>query len=71
MVKMIVSDLDGTLVRNDQTISNKTTEVFRKCAEAGIRIVLASARPPRMTKNLMPEDIDIDVIINYNRRAGV
>ncbi len=66
MVKMIVSDLDGTLVRNDQTISNKTTEVFRKCAEAGIRIVLASARPPRMTKNLMPEDIDIDVIINYN-----
>ncbi len=66
MVKMIVSDLDGTLVRTDQTISEKSIHVFRKCAEAGIRIILASARPPRMTKNLMPEDVKTEVIINYN-----
>lgn len=66
MVKMIVSDIDGTLLRSDQTISRYLIEVLKKCQRAGIRIVLASARPPRMTRNLCPTDFRIDAFINYN-----
>lgn len=66
MVKMIVTDIDGTLLRYDQTVSDKTVEVLNKCKELGIKIVFASARPPRTTKYLMPEYFCIDAIINYN-----
>ena len=43
-VKMIVTDLDGTLLRTDKTISEQTRQTLRKCREAGIKVVYATAR---------------------------
>ncbi len=45
MIKMLTIDLDGTLLRNDKTISNKTVETLQKAEKQGIKIVLASGRP--------------------------
>lgn len=45
MIKMLAIDLDGTLLRNDKTISNKTVETLQKAEKQGIKIVLASGRP--------------------------
>jgi hypothetical protein len=42
--KMIVTDLDGTLLRDDKTVSEITTESLRRCREAGIKIVFATGR---------------------------
>lgn len=52
MIKMIVTDLDGTLLRQDKTVSEYTASVFRRCADIGVRIVFATARPIRAVKML-------------------
>jgi hypothetical protein len=43
-VKMIVTDLDGTLLRTDKTISEYTKAVLSRCRKAGIKVVYATGR---------------------------
>ncbi|WP_064092790.1 Cof-type HAD-IIB family hydrolase [Rossellomorea aquimaris] len=43
--KMIVLDLDDTLLRDDQTISDRTKDALLQAQEAGVKVVLASGRP--------------------------
>ncbi|KIL49486.1 Cof-type HAD-IIB family hydrolase [Jeotgalibacillus soli] len=43
--KMIVLDLDDTLLRDDHTISQKTKQALMEAQDAGIKVVLASGRP--------------------------
>lgn len=45
--KLIVSDLDGTLLRSDKTISEFTDNILKKCRDAGIYLAFATARPIR------------------------
>lgn len=44
-IKLIASDLDGTLLTSHHTLSMVTSRNIRTAAENGIRIVLASGRP--------------------------
>ncbi len=44
MYKAIFSDIDGTLFRNDLTVSRETAEAIRKAYESGIKIILCSGR---------------------------
>jgi len=43
-VKMIVTDLDGTLLREDKTISGLTLSALKQCREKGMKIVYATGR---------------------------
>lgn len=43
--KMIVLDLDDTLLCDDHTISPRTKEALMKAQESGVKVVLASGRP--------------------------
>lgn len=43
-IKLIVTDLDNTLLKNDKTISDYSAEVFRKCKDFGILTSVATAR---------------------------
>jgi len=43
-IKMIVTDLDGTLLRTDKIISQHTKTVLNKCRQAGIKVVYATGR---------------------------
>jgi Cof subfamily protein (haloacid dehalogenase superfamily) len=47
--KLIATDLDGTLVRSDDTVSAYTHDVLDRVRSAGIRIVGATGRGPRLT----------------------
>ena len=47
-IKMIVTDLDNTLLRTDKTISDYSAGVLNKCRQNGIKIVFATARPKRI-----------------------
>lgn len=40
--KMIVLDLDDTLLRDDHTISPRTKEALMTAQEQGVKVVLAS-----------------------------
>jgi Cof subfamily protein (haloacid dehalogenase superfamily) len=46
-VRLLASDLDGTLLRSDGTLSRRTVVAIQRAVAAGIRLVLATARPPR------------------------
>jgi Cof subfamily protein (haloacid dehalogenase superfamily) len=49
--KMLVLDMDDTLLTDDHTISAHNTEMLLKAQELGVYVVLASGRPtPAMTK---------------------
>ena len=43
-MKLIVTDLDSTLLRSDKSISDYTIDVFKKCKERGILVGFASSR---------------------------
>jgi Cof subfamily protein (haloacid dehalogenase superfamily) len=48
--KLIATDLDGTLVRGDDTVSPYTHEVLDRVRAAGIPIVGATGRGPRLAE---------------------
>lgn len=46
-VRCVATDLDGTLVRSDGTISARTAAALAAVEDAGIAVVLVTGRPPR------------------------
>ena len=50
--RVVATDCDGTLLRSDGTVSGLTREVLDRCAEAGVLVVLVTARPPRWMHEL-------------------
>ncbi|HZN77327.1 MAG TPA: HAD family hydrolase [Micromonosporaceae bacterium] len=48
--KLIATDLDGTLVRTDDTVSAYSHEVLDRVRSAGIPVVGATGRGPRLTE---------------------
>jgi Cof subfamily protein (haloacid dehalogenase superfamily) len=45
--RLVATDLDGTLLRSDGTVSARTRDVLRATVAAGIDVVMVTARPPR------------------------
>ncbi|NUT33952.1 MAG: HAD family phosphatase [Hamadaea sp.] len=68
MIKPLVvaTDLDGTLLRSDSTLSGRTRAELRKIRASGTRVVAATARPPRVIDDLFGDDDLIDVAICGN-----
>jgi Cof subfamily protein (haloacid dehalogenase superfamily) len=46
-IRLVVSDVDGTLVRHDKTLHPETIKAAQELRDAGITLCLASSRPPR------------------------
>jgi Cof subfamily protein (haloacid dehalogenase superfamily) len=61
--KLIATDLDGTLVRSDDTVSAYTHEVLGRVREAGIRVVGATGRGPRLTSLTRNDIRDADFLV--------
>lgn len=55
MYKLIAIDMDGTLLKEDKTISQKTKEALRMANSLGVKIVLTSGRPIQGIKNYLNE----------------
>lgn len=63
MIKAIVTDLDGTLLRSDKSISEYTLNVLEKCRAQGIVIGAATARSENSAKRYI-ELIKPEIIIS-------
>jgi Cof subfamily protein (haloacid dehalogenase superfamily) len=63
---MIVTDLDGTLLRRDKTVSEYTVSTFRRLQNAGIKVVFATARPARAVGKLLNIEIHSDACVYHN-----
>lgn len=46
-MRLIASDIDGTILGHDGSISARTVAAFRDAAAAGVDIVFVTGRPPR------------------------
>ena len=50
--RLVATDLDGTLLRSDGTVSERTRAALEAVEAAGIHTVLVTARPPRWLDDL-------------------
>ena len=65
--KMLVLDMDDTLLNDDHIISNENKVMLAKARELGVHIVLASGRPtPAMTAYAKELQLDNSYMISYN-----
>ncbi|SMF63921.1 hypothetical protein SAMN05661091_0022 [Paenibacillus uliginis N3/975] len=62
--KMIVLDLDDTLLRDDGTLSSRNKQALMAAQEAGVKVVLASGRPTYAMKALA-EELDLERFGSY------
>jgi HAD superfamily hydrolase (TIGR01484 family) len=46
-MRLVASDMDGTIVGRDGRMSGRTVKAFRDCAAAGVDVVFVTGRPPR------------------------
>jgi HAD superfamily hydrolase (TIGR01484 family) len=52
-VRLIATDLDGTIVRTDGTVSDRTRDALRSAEDAGLVVALVTGRPPRWMKDIV------------------
>jgi Cof subfamily protein (haloacid dehalogenase superfamily) len=52
--RLVATDLDGTLLRTDETASPRTLDAIARVLEAGIPFVICTARPARWMRPLAP-----------------
>ncbi|MCL1844836.1 MAG: Cof-type HAD-IIB family hydrolase [Defluviitaleaceae bacterium] len=64
MIKLIVTDLDGTFLRTDKSVSKYTRRVFSHCREAGIKTAYATARGSSARHVAPPELFDGAITMN-------
>ena len=46
-IRLLLSDVDGTLVRMDKTLTDRSIDAVHALREAGIQFAVTSGRPPR------------------------
>jgi hypothetical protein len=47
VIKLLATDLDGTLLHSDGTVSDRTRNALIRAADEGLLVVFATGRPPR------------------------
>ncbi len=52
VVRLVATDLDGTLLRGDGLCSGRTRTALAAAERAGIQVVLVTARPPRWLQDI-------------------
>ena len=66
MIKAVFSDLDGTLLNENGTVSEETKEMIEKLKKAGIKFFIATGRSFLAMKRFY-DQLELDTeIVNYN-----
>jgi hypothetical protein len=65
-IRLIAVDLDGTLLNSKKQVSEQTMQAIKNLPSRGVRMLIASARPPRSVRPTY-ELLGLDTLqINYN-----
>jgi 5-amino-6-(5-phospho-D-ribitylamino)uracil phosphatase len=65
-IRLVALDLDGTLLSDDKQVSMHTINALRLLPQRGVRVVIASARPPRSVRPIY-QLLNLNTFqINYN-----
>ena len=52
-IRLLLADVDGTLVTQDKVLTDRAVAAVQKLDQAGIRFAVTSGRPPRGMSMLM------------------
>lgn len=64
--RLCAIDIDGTLLRSDKRLSLRVVKRIHQANKLGVKVILASARPPRTVKEIY-KILKLDTMqINYN-----
>ena len=69
-IKLVATDLDGTFLRNDRTISRRNLEALQQLGERGILRVAATGRNLRKVREVISDEVPFDYIV-YSSGAGI
>jgi Cof subfamily protein (haloacid dehalogenase superfamily) len=65
-IRLIAIDLDGTLLNDSKQVSDQTAEALCCLPSRGVKVIIASARPPRSVRHIY-QSLALDTWqINYN-----
>lgn len=64
--RLVATDLDGTLLRDDGTVSPRTRAALESAHAAGIEVVFVTARPPRWVGDVRHAVADHGAVICMN-----
>jgi Cof subfamily protein (haloacid dehalogenase superfamily) len=65
-IRLVVIDLDGTLLDDSKRISQQTIKALLDLPQRGVKVIVASARPPRSVRAIY-QQLALDTWqINYN-----
>ncbi len=66
LLRAIATDLDGTLLRSDQTVSARTREAIDAAEDAGVLFIVATGRPPRWIQPVIDQIGDRGLVVCAN-----
>lgn len=69
-MKLIVSDLDGTLLNNESMVTEKSKEILKKIKEEGYEVAIATGRSFN-SANKIRESIGIEMYLICNNGANI
>lgn len=69
-IKLVATDLDGTFLRNDKSISAENLEMLHSLGKRGILRVIATGRNLKKTMDVIPAGTPFDYIV-FSSGAGV
>jgi Cof subfamily protein (haloacid dehalogenase superfamily) len=64
--RAIATDLDGTLLREDKSVSDRTRSAIHAAEDAGILVVIATGRPPRWIPPVVDQLGDRGLVVCAN-----
>ena len=65
-IRLVAVDLDGTLLNDSKQVTDQTAGALACLPERDVKIVIASARPPRSVRHIY-QQLKLDTVtINYN-----
>lgn len=70
MVRMVVTDLDGTLLGSYSQFSDRNMDALRRLGQRGVVRVIATGRSPYSADLVIPADFPIDYLI-FSSGAGI
>ncbi len=65
-IRLIATDLDGTLLRSDDTVSDRTRAALRDATAAGLVVAFVTGRPPRWLDDVIDETGHVGVAVGAN-----
>ncbi|WP_066065328.1 Cof-type HAD-IIB family hydrolase [Frankia sp. EI5c] len=63
---LVATDLDGTLIRSDGTVSDRTRMALRRVEDAGATVVFVTGRPTRMMADIVRQTAATGIAICAN-----